>query len=147
MFKKIILFLNNYFKISNKVKGNYDFQTVDGKFDELLFQVSKGNTFENYEKGVRYIGLEQVKEWKSRFGYKFSIYSNDHFINNKPHFHLDNEANEVHCKISFDGELFESKNKEIPKNIYKELKKFLSKNEIQIILKDRWNLMNPNLKV
>lgn len=139
-------FLKRFFSLTKK-KKNLDFEKVELKFDELLFQVSKGNTFENLEKGIFYIGLEQVKEWKSRFGYKFNIYSNDHFINNKPHFHLDNSSEGIHCKISFEGEIFESKGKELPKNIQKDLIKFLSKDEINLLLKSKWNSMNPKLKV
>lgn len=147
MFKKFGLFFKKLLKFSSKVKEENDFDKVEVKFDELLFQISKGNTFEKLEKGIFYIEFQQVKEWKSRFGYKFSVYSNDHFIDNKPHFHLDNESIEVHCKISFDGEILESKRKGLPKNIQKELNNFLSKNEVQILLRNKWNSMNPSLKV
>lgn len=67
-------------------------QSLNIGFDELLFQLSKGLTIEQYEKGMRWFGLEKVKEWKSRFGYQFHIYSNDHLIDNKPHFHLLKES-------------------------------------------------------
>lgn len=118
------------------------------RFDEILFQKSKGIKQESINNNYFYSEFEILKEWKSKFGYKFNIYGNDHFIDNKPHFHFDNKQDNLYCKISFDGEIFEIKNnKKLPKNIYKELKYFLSNMENQIILKEMWNDKNPTLKV
>ena len=59
---------------------------IEKIFDDLLFQISKGNTVEQILKGTTILDLEQVKEWKTKFGYTFNIYSNDHFIDNKRNF-------------------------------------------------------------
>jgi len=97
-------------------------QSLNIGFDELLFQLSKGLTIEQYEKGMRWFGLEKVKEWKSRFGYQFHIYSNDHLIDNKPHFHLLKESDGIDCKYFFDGTLIECENSnQTDKSMVKEL--------------------------
>lgn len=88
-----------------KTKTKSGFSDIDRSFDELKFQLEKGLTIESYSSGTRYLELEKVKEWKSKFGYVFNIYGNEHFINNKPHFHFDNNEEGVSCKISFDGEM------------------------------------------
>lgn len=117
-------------------------------FDGLLYQISKGNTVENILEGNIFVELEQVKEWKSKFGYTFNIYSNDHFINGKPHFHFDNKSKKIACKISFQGEVFESNGiYSIDKNVLKALCKFLESIEIQRCLIDLWNRKNPDLLV
>jgi hypothetical protein len=45
-----------------------------------------------------YLELEKVKEWKSRFGYQFHIYSNDHCLDNKPHFHFIKVSDNIDCR-------------------------------------------------
>lgn len=116
-------------------------------FDDLLFQISRGNTFENIEKGRTTTDLEQVKEWENKFGFTFNIYSNDHFINNKPHFHLDHKGTKIASKISFEGEIFEEKGKnKIDKKTLKALKYFLKNHNIQKLLVAEWNKNNPELK-
>jgi hypothetical protein len=125
-----------------------DFNRLDQAFDDLQYQFSKGISFEKYESGTRWIELEKVKEWKSRFGYQLNIYGNDHFIDNKPHFHFDNIAKEIKCKISFHGEIFESSGKkEIDRKTLKELTYFLRRTDIQNSLIAKWNEKNPKLKV
>ena len=132
---------------SKSTESNYD-DLLEMRFDEILFQVSKGNKSEEIDNNFHYSEFEILKEWKSKFGYKFNIYGNDHFINKKPHFHFDNKQDDLYCKISFEGEIFEIKhNRKIPKNIHKELDYFLSKLENQIILKEMWNKKNPTLIV
>jgi hypothetical protein len=120
---------------------------LDKIFDDLLFQLSKGNTFENIEKGRTILDLEQVKEWKNKFGYTFSIYPKDHFINKKPHFHLDHKGNGIAAKLSFDGEVLEYKGKnKIDKKTLKVLNHFLNNQNIQNLLISKWNKNNPDLK-
>lgn len=46
---------------------------LEESLDEILFQLSKGNAIEGLKKGRMWLGLEQVKEWKNRFGYQFHI--------------------------------------------------------------------------
>lgn len=86
---------------------------IEQSFDEILFQLSKGNTIEGLKKGRMWLGFEQVKEWKNRFGFQFHIYSNDHFIDNKPHFHLRKSSDNIDCRFFFNGELFDCKGKEL----------------------------------
>jgi hypothetical protein len=122
-------------------------QSLNISFDELLFQLSKGVTIEQYDKGTRRHNFEKVKEWKSRFGYQFHIYSNDHLIENKPHFHLLKESEGIDCKYFFDGTLIECKNSnKTLKSIEKELNYFLSKPSQQLRIIQLWNLKNPNQK-
>jgi hypothetical protein len=95
-------------------------KVLEINFDDISYQISKGNTYENLKQNSMFSEFEILKEWKSKFGYKFNIYSNDHFINKKPHFHFDNKQENLYCKIGFDGEIFEIKNnRKIPKNIQK----------------------------
>ena len=143
LFILILIFRENIFKKNEKT----DFNDLNRSFDELKYQFSKGLTIDDYKNGIRYFEFEKVKEWKSRFGYVFSIYGNDHFIDNKPHFHFDHKEKGVYCKISFDGEIFESKGKnEIDKKALKELRYFLSINKTQQIIISKWNEKNPKLK-
>ncbi len=122
-------------------------KTLNIAFDDLLFQLSKGVTIEQYENGIRWIVLEKVKEWKSRFGYQFHIYSNDHLIESKPHFHLLKESEGIDCKYFFDGTLIECANpNQTEKSIVKELLYFLSKHEQQIRIIELWNSKNPTQK-
>jgi hypothetical protein len=120
---------------------------LNSVFDELKFSFEKGLTIENHRAGIRYLGLEKVKEWKSKFGYTFNIYSNDHFIENKPHFHFDNKGKGVSCKMSFEGKIFESSGKyEIDRKVFKELRYFLSLEKTQETIIYEWNNKNPKLK-
>ena len=122
---------------------------IERLFDDLLFQSIRGKvTHEQIEKGIRYDAFEQVKEWHLKYGYKFSIYGNDHFIDGKAHFHFDNISSEIFCKIDFDGNILEEKGKNtIPKNVYNELLYFLSKDHNKSILKGMWNNRNPSLVI
>lgn len=63
------------------------FEKLEYSFDYILHQLTKGISIEEQKRGKIYLELHQVKEWKSKYGYSFHIYSNDHFIDNKPHFH------------------------------------------------------------
>jgi len=94
-------------------------------FDNLLYQTAKGRLHLDISSSSVYTELELVKEWKSKFGYQFNIHSNDHFIDNEPHFHFDNKEKGIFCKISFSGVVKESRGtKTIPKNILKILRQF-----------------------
>ena len=113
-------------------------------FDEILFQLSKGNTIEGLKKGNLWMGFEKVKEWKSQFGYQFHIYSKDHFLDNKPHFHILKESEKIVCRVFFDGTLYDCKGAEkLDKKIIKALKYFLSQPKSQKTLLDFWNFKNP----
>jgi hypothetical protein len=142
----IILFVIFHKRILRK-KKTLQYNDLNRSFDELKFQFEKGLTIESHKKGTRYLGLEKVKEWRSKFGYVFNIYGNDHFIDNKPHFHFDHNEKGVSCKMSFDGEIFESKGRnEIDKKALKELRYFLSMYRTQEIIVSKWNEKNPKLK-
>lgn len=121
-------------------------KTIELIFDDLLTQIIKGNlTHEEIEKGIRYEEFQQVSEWKLKYGYKFNVYSNDHLINGKKHFHFDNKSDKVFAKFDFKGNLLESKGKPIPSNIMKELMYFVKKESTQINLHKLWDEQNPTL--
>ena len=122
------------------------FENINEYFDNQLYQVSKGLTHEQMDKGAMLLELEKVKEWKSRFGFVFNIYGNDHFIDGNPHFHFDNREKQIATKINLDGEVLESSGKkELDGRMKKELKYFLKKHRRRLI--DFWNQKNPELKV
>lgn len=119
---------------------------LNQRFDDLLYQISKGNTHAKIEHGTLFMEFEQVKEWKSKAGFSFSIYGGEHFIENSPHFHFDNNEKGIACKVGFNGVIFECKrNKSIPKNILKELKYFLKQIDTKRLLTKLWNDKNPEL--
>jgi hypothetical protein len=121
---------------------------IEQSLDEILFQLSKGNTIEGLKKGRMWMGFEQVKEWQSRFGFQFHIYSNDHLIDNKPHFHLRKSSEDIDCRFFFTGELFDCKGKgTVDKKIMNALIYLLSKPQLQARLIDFWNSKNPQLKI
>lgn len=123
------------------------FDRLEIIFDSLLYQFSKGITYESYEKGLRHHEFEQLKEWKSKFGFKFNIYGNDHLIDGKPHFHFDNKEKNIACKIDFQGSILEYKGSEVPAKTLKDLQFFLLKEDVQKIIYDKWNEKNPNLTI
>ena len=116
--------------------------------DWILDQISHGNTIEGLIKGRVWYGLEQVKEWKSKFGYQFHIYSNDHFIDKKPHFHIVNQSESIDCKLFFDGALIECKGQsKLSKKVHRAIKYFISDSKRQDLLIELWNKKNPSLQV
>ena len=118
-------------------------------FDDLLFQTHRGNlTHAQLDAGRRYDQFVQVKEWKSKYGYRFSIYSNDHFINGKAHFHFDNVSENMYSKFDFEGSLLEFKgSKSMPKKVLDDLKYFLKKDGVQKALIEYWNKCNPEMRI
>ena len=117
-------------------------------FESIYFQFSKGNTAEGLNRGNRYMEYEQVKEWKSRFGYQFHIYSNDHFIDNKPHFHFIKTSDQIECRVFFDGTFYDCKGKgRLDKKAKDALDYFLSGEYAQKTLIEFWNSKNPQCKV
>jgi hypothetical protein len=122
--------------------------SLEMTFDEILFQLSKGNTIDGLKRGRRWIGLHQVKEWKNQFGYKFHIYSNDHFIDNKPHFHLVKESEHIDCKIFFNGDVSSCHGvNKLEKKVKDALDYFLTNPRNQTLLIDFWNEKNSGLKI
>lgn len=114
-------------------------EDLDFEFDDLLFQTAKGRNACSLE--------HQIRDWNLKFGYKFNIYSNDHLIDGKPHFHFDNEAQDIFCKLDFEGNVLESSgNRKISSKVHKELISFLSKKRIKRSIVDKWNEKNPDLK-
>jgi hypothetical protein len=114
-------------------------------FDQLLYELSKGHTIERMKRGIKLIELEQVKEWKNRFGFSFQIFPNDHLIENKPHFHLIKNNGEINCKFFFDATLIKCLGiKSIDKETREALLYFTSKPNTQTNLKELWNKKNPN---
>lgn len=116
--------------------------------DYILDQLARGNTIEGLKNGTKWMGLQKVKEWKSKFGFQFHIYSNDHFIEDKPHFHIVKKSEGIDCRLFFDGEIFDCKgNGELSKKIREAIIYFVSDSKRQTILKELWNTKNPELKV
>ena len=117
-------------KLMKDIKTIEGIQKLDLMFDTLLIQTVKRDiTYEEYEKinskEEFYGEFEQLNSWKQQFGFKFSVY-NDHLIDEKKHFHLDNNEKNVHLKLDFNGNILEDKGKnKIDKKTHKILKKFL----------------------
>jgi len=117
-------------------------------FDELLFQLSKGVSINRHKEGTRWDGFEQVKSWKNKFGYSFHIFPNDHFIEQKPHFHLIKKSDGINCKYFFDGSLISCGGDfKIDKKIKEAIIYFLSIPKTNELLIALWNKNNPNLKL
>ena len=121
---------------------------LDLMFDALLVQtVKKGITYDEYlviDANEEFYGeFEQLESWKRQFGYKFNIY-NDHLINGKKHFHLDNQEKNVHLKMDFDGNILEDLGKgRLDKSVHKVLKKFLQQSNVIAEWNKLWNKNNP----
>jgi hypothetical protein len=121
---------------------------LDQGFDEILFQLSKGNTIEGLKQGKLWMGFEQIKEWKSMFGYQFHIYSNDHLIDKKPHFHLKKISESIDCRLFFDGTVYDCQGLNVlEKKVIKALEYFLSKPNNQNMLIEFWNNRNSKYKL
>lgn len=116
-------------------------------FDEIVFQLSKGVSIEGLKKGTRWHSFEQVKEWQNRMGYKLHIYSNDHFIDGKPHFHLIKQSEQIDCKFDFFGKLLECAKTSTPKKITDAVKYFCEISGQYDKLIAFWNHKNPKLIV
>ncbi len=134
----------NSIEIENKLN-----QSLDG----ILFQLSKGNTIEGLKNGRLWMEFEQVKEWKSRFGFQFHIHSNDHLLKNiqqeyKPHFHLKKSSENIDCRMFFDGTIYDCKGDNlIDKRTREAVEYFLSNPNNQSLLLEFWNHKNPSQKV
>ena len=116
--------------------------------DYVIDQLFHGNTIEGLKKGRVWFGLEQVKEWNSKFGFQFQIYSNDHFIDNKPHFHIVKKSEGIDCRLFFDGNIFDCKGESsLDKKTREAILYFLSDIAIQTLLKEFWNKKNPSLSI
>jgi hypothetical protein len=121
---------------------------LEMSFDEILIELSKGNTIENLKYKRKRLAFHQVKEWKNQFGYKFHIYSNDHFIDNKPHFHLVKESVHIDCKIFFNGDVSSCHGvNKLEKKVKDALDYFLTNPRNQTLLIDFWNEKNSGLKI
>ena len=106
--------------------------------DYILDQLSHGNTIEGLKKGTVWSGFEQVKEWKSKFGFQFQIYSNDHLIENKPHFHIVKKSEGIDCRLFFDGAIYDCKgNATLDKRTREAITYFLSNSKRQIRSEER----------
>ena len=51
--------------------------TIENKLNEgldnILYQIKRGVSIDEIKKGIFWIELEQIKAWKSRFGFKFIL--------------------------------------------------------------------------
>ena len=98
--------------------------------------------------GQRYIELHQVKEWKSKYGYQFHVYSNDHPLDKKPHFHIVKKSDNIDCRFFFDGIIYDCKGQnKLEKKVIEALGYFLEQNSNITKLINLWNNKNPNYKV
>lgn len=122
-------------------------EQLGSSLDEIIFQLSKGASIEGLKKGIRWHGFEQVKEWQNRMGYKLHIYSNDHFIDGKPHFHLIKESEQIDCKFDFLGKLLNCAKNSTPKKITDAVAYFCELQGQYEKLIAFWNQKNPNLLI
>ncbi|MBL1281448.1 MAG: hypothetical protein COA33_014315 [Fluviicola sp.] len=121
---------------------------LDEFLDSILFQLSKGNSIESLRKGREYVELEQFKEWRNRFGYQFHVYSNDHLIDSKPHFHVRKTSKRIDCRFFFDGSFIDCKGKgKLEKRVASALKYMCSFDKNVENLKILWNSKNPELLI
>lgn len=115
---------------------------IEVLFDTLLIQTVKQNiTYEEYveinSQGEFFGEFEQLNSWRQQFGYKFSVY-NDHFIDGKKHFHLDNDEKNVHLKLDFEGNILEDNGRgQLDKKVHKVLIKFLKQPNVI----EEWNML------
>lgn len=123
-------------------------EKLEYSLDYILHQLTKGISIEEQKRGKIYLELHQVKEWKSKYGYSFHIYSNDHFIDNKPHFHLINKSEKIDCRFFFHGEMIDCKEgSRIRKKVIEALEYFLELENNQKKLIELWNIKNPNFLI
>lgn len=121
---------------------------LDESFDWIIHQLTKGNTIQGLKNNKQHFEFEQVKEWKSKYGFQFQIYPNDHFIKNKPHFHLIKRSDGIDCRLFFNGKVIDCKGKsDLDKRTKEAIEYFLSisKNKSRII--ELWNNKNPAFTV
>lgn len=117
-------------------------------FDYIIHQLTKGNTIEGLKAGTIYMEFHQVKEWKSKYGYQFHVYSNDHLIDKKPHFHILKKSENIDCRFFFDGSFYDCKGQnKLEKKVVDALGYFLETKTIVTMLISLWNNKNPNYKV
>lgn len=129
-----------------KIKNNLGSEKLNLMFDTLLIQTVQQNiTYDEYinnSTNIFFGEFQQLCSWNQKYGYKFNIYK-DHLINNKKHFHFDNDEKNVHLKLDFEGNILESIG-EIDKNVYKVLKKFLQQDSVSKELNKLWDKNNLN---
>lgn len=121
---------------------------LNQSFDFIIHQLTKGNTIEGIKTGHLFMEFHQVKEWKSKYGYQFHVYSNDHLIDKKPHFHILKESENIDCRFFFDGSIYDCKGQnKLEKKVFDALGYFLEENSNITKLINLWNNKNPNYKV
>lgn len=117
-------------------------EILNFRFDQLLNGSPIAASAHN-DKSI-YQEFELVDGWKSKFGFKMSIYSNDHLIDGEPHFHFDNKSRGIACKLNFQGEIIECKGNGMPKKVLRQLKLFLAEPSTTSMLTNMWNRKNPD---
>lgn len=123
-------------------------EKLNQSFDFIIHQLTKGNTIEGLKKGQIYEELHQVKEWKSKYGYQFHVYSNDHLIDKKPHFHIVKISDNINCRFFFDGSLYDCKGqKKVENKVMEAIKYFLEDKSNLTRLISLWNNKNTNLRI
>ncbi len=123
-------------------------EILNQSFDYIIHQLTKGNTIEGLKNGQRIIELHQVREWKSKYGYQFHVYSNDHLIDKKPHFHIVKNSDNIDCRFFFDGSVYDCKGQnKLEKKVLEALEYFLESSSNFEILINLWNNKNPMYKI
>jgi hypothetical protein len=123
-------------------------EILNQSLDYIIHQLIKGNIIEGLKAGQRHIELHQVKEWKSKYGYQFHVYSNDHPLDKKPHFHILKESDNIDCRFFFDSSIYDCKGQnKLEKKVIEALGYFLEQNSNITKLINLWNNKNPNYKV
>ena len=128
--------------------GTNQEEKLNQTLDDIIHQLTKGNTIEGLKVGKLYLEFHQVKEWKSKYGYQFHVYSNDHLIDKKPHFHILKESESIDCRFFFDGSIFDCKGQnKLEKKVFEALEYFLESSSNVAMLINLWNHKNPKYKV
>lgn len=116
--------------------------------DDIIHQLTKGNTIERLKKNIKYLELHQFKEWKSKYGYQFHVYSNDHLIENKPHFHILKKSENIDCRFFFNGQIYDCKGKNKPEKKVLDALNYLLEDQSNLdSLTLLWNKKNPRYNI
>jgi len=137
----------NHKKICKIIKNDSEVNKFDASinFDLFLEQmnfIDKGKfTFDDYIKGIRCCKRQKPDSWEKieHNGYILDVHSNDHEINNKPHFHVIKNSENIDSRFNFDGDFIDDLKTPISSKMIKNIKKYCSIDENKKELDTIWS--------